>query len=223
MKKIRAFLFVAVLLLINSAHAQTKCPDIKLSSPDIIKEGDVLTFYAMVTGGDPNVTYTYNWSVSSGTISSGQGTSSITIDTKGLGGQSCTATVDLGGADRSCSSYASSTVSIDNVPKTELHINEDFSTALAFTLDANKFAGDFMSAYYAAESTKAVIFLYPGKDAKATAAVKQMMGIIKRSFTNYGMKPTVYKVTTAMKRAKTSYEMWIVPKDGEAPVAKPVR
>ena len=222
MKKITTFLFVFALLVISVSDAQTKCPDVKLTSPDIIKEGEPAIFTATVTGGDANVTYTYNWSVSSGTISSGQGTSSITVDTKGLGGQSCTATVDLGGVDRTCSSYASSTVSIDNVPKTELHIKGNFSTTKSFTDDAGKFAGDFMSAYYASESTKAIIFLYPGKDTKAATAVKQMTAATKTAFTKYGVKPVMYKIVTAGKRAQTSYEMWIVPKDGEMPVATPV-
>ena len=55
---------------------------------------------------------TYNWTVSAGTISSGQGTSSITVDTAGLGGQSVTATVELGGLDPSCSRTASCTTSV---------------------------------------------------------------------------------------------------------------
>ena len=221
MKKITAFLFILALLVVSALHAQTKCPDIKLTSPDLVKEGEPAIFTAMVTGGDANVTYFYNWSVSSGTISSGQGTPSITVDTKGLGGQSCTATVELGGVDRTCSSTASSTVSIDNLPKTELHTKGDFSTAKSFADDAGKFAGDFMSAYYASESTKAVVFLYPGKDTKAATAVKQMTAATKTAFTKYGMKPAMYKIVTAGKRAQTSYEMWIVQKGGEAPVATP--
>src|SRR5258705_10595666 len=55
---------------------------------------------------------TYNWSVSAGTISGGQGTSSITVDTAGLGGQTVTATVELGGLDPSCSRTASCTTSV---------------------------------------------------------------------------------------------------------------
>jgi len=55
---------------------------------------------------------TYNWSVSAGTISSGQGTSSITVNTDTLGGQSVTATVELSGLDPSCSRTASCTTSV---------------------------------------------------------------------------------------------------------------
>jgi len=221
MKKITGFLIIAILVASNSVHAQ-KCPTVRVTSPDIVKEGQALMFTANITGGDPNVSPTYNWSISAGTISSGQGTSSITVDTKGLGGQSATATVDLGGYDRSCSSYASSTASVDMVPKTELHISGNFTTSASFLEDATKFAGDFMSAYYGSESSKAVVFFYPGKtDAKAAATIKQMTATTKTAFAAMGMTPAMYKITTAGKRGNTSYEMWIVPKDGEAPVATP--
>src|SRR6185312_4775351 len=73
-----------------------------------------ITFTASVTGEG---TFTYNWSVSAGTISSGQGTSTITVDTAGLSGQSVTATVSIGGADPSCTgTTASCTTSIRTPP-----------------------------------------------------------------------------------------------------------
>jgi hypothetical protein len=50
--------------------------------------------------------------VSAGTISSGQGTSTITVDTASLGGQSVTATVSVGGLDSACNSSASCTTAI---------------------------------------------------------------------------------------------------------------
>jgi hypothetical protein len=59
---------------------------------------------------------TYNWSISAGAISSGQGTSSITVDTATLGGQSVTATVELSGLDPSCSRTASCTTSVETPP-----------------------------------------------------------------------------------------------------------
>jgi hypothetical protein len=80
-----------------------------VSCPADVDLGAPITFTASI-GGDMNVTY--NWTVSAGTISSGQGTSSITVDTAGLGGQSVTATVELGGLDPSCSRTASCTTSV---------------------------------------------------------------------------------------------------------------
>ena len=97
------------------------CPNISVSCPDNVELGAPITFNASV-GGDSNVTY--NWSVSTGTISSGQGTSSITVDTAGLGGQSVTATVELGGLDPSCSRTASCTTGIQVPPKTPVKFDE---------------------------------------------------------------------------------------------------
>jgi hypothetical protein len=85
------------------------CPTISVSCPSDVDQGSPITFTASVSG-DMNVTY--NWSVSAGTISSGQGTSSITVNTDTIGGQSVTATVELGGLDPSCSRTASCTTSV---------------------------------------------------------------------------------------------------------------
>jgi hypothetical protein len=85
------------------------CPTVSVSCPSDVELGAPITFVASV-GGDQSVTY--NWSVSAGTISGGQGTSSITVDTTGLGGQTVTATVELGGLDPSCSRTASCTTSV---------------------------------------------------------------------------------------------------------------
>jgi hypothetical protein len=55
--------------------------------------------------------------VSAGTISSGQGTSTITVDTAGVaGGTSVTATVNLGGLDPSCNATASCSTGVKPPP-----------------------------------------------------------------------------------------------------------
>ncbi len=85
------------------------CPTVSVSCPADVDLGAPITFNA---SGAESMNVTYNWTVSAGTISSGQGTSSITVDTAGLGGQSVTATVELGGLDPSCSRTASCTTSV---------------------------------------------------------------------------------------------------------------
>jgi len=83
------------------------CPTVNVTCPSDVSEGGSVTFTANFTQGTPQVTPTYNWTVSAGTITSGQGTSAITVDTKGLGGQTVTATVEVGGVDPSCPRTAS--------------------------------------------------------------------------------------------------------------------
>ena len=89
-------------------------PSVRLSEPvaGFGKGRRGLTFTANVSGGDNDVTPTYNWSVSAGTISSGQGTSTIIVDTKEAGGMTVTATVDVGGYSRECSTSHSCTASV---------------------------------------------------------------------------------------------------------------
>jgi hypothetical protein len=93
------------------------CPVVSVSCPTDVEPNAPITFTASVSGGAAGATWTYNWSVSAGTISSGQGTSTITVDTAGLGGQSVTATVSIGGADPSCTgTTASCTASVKVAP-----------------------------------------------------------------------------------------------------------
>ena len=85
------------------------CPAISVTCPADVDQGTPITFSAAGAG---NMNVTYNWSVSAGTITGGQGTSSITVDTNELGGQTVTATVELGGLDPVCSRTASCTTGI---------------------------------------------------------------------------------------------------------------
>lgn len=86
------------------------CPHIVVQCPDIAVVGETITFRSLIKGGDPKVTPTFKWTVAAGTISSGQGTSQITVDTIGqVAGSSVTATVEVGGYDPSCDTTKSCT------------------------------------------------------------------------------------------------------------------
>ena len=93
------------------------CPTgISASGPDAVDVGTSITFTANVMGNAMPAASGYNWSVSAGTITSGQGTTSITVSTTGLGGGSVTATVDVTGLDPSCPHTASGTTAIRPTP-----------------------------------------------------------------------------------------------------------
>src|SRR5919205_489317 len=89
------------------------CPTVTVSCPDTPGSDGRLVFTANVAGGDPNVTPTFNWTASAGTITSGQGTSSIIVDAQGLSYGSFTATVEVAGYDRSCRTSSSCTILIE--------------------------------------------------------------------------------------------------------------
>jgi K319L-like, PKD domain len=93
------------------------CPTVSVTCTDAVNVGEAITYTASVGQAPANATY--NWSVSAGTITSGQGTTTITVDTAGLGGQSVTATVTVGGADPSCSGTTASCTTQVRPPKPE--------------------------------------------------------------------------------------------------------
>jgi hypothetical protein len=78
------------------------CPNVAIYCPDVVQTNAPITFTASASGGTPGVTPVYNWKVSAGTILSGQGTPTITVDTAGLAGQPITATVEVAGYNLDC-------------------------------------------------------------------------------------------------------------------------
>lgn len=94
----------------TAAAAQPKrpaCPTVEVTGPGVM-DARPFDVVAMVTGGDPAVTPTYNWTISAGVIESGQGTPKITINPEGA--SFTTATVEVGGFDRDCATAASFSV-----------------------------------------------------------------------------------------------------------------
>jgi hypothetical protein len=73
-----------------------ECPTVTIDcSANIVCSGDPIIFTATINGGDPNLQSKFKWTLSAGTITSGQGSSTIMVDSKGLGGQSITVTVEI--------------------------------------------------------------------------------------------------------------------------------
>jgi hypothetical protein len=85
-----------------AAPSTSQCPAIKVNCPESVDQGTTITCVATVKDLPANVKPTFLWLVSTGFISSGQGTSEISIDTFGVGGQKVTATLGIGGLDPQC-------------------------------------------------------------------------------------------------------------------------
>ena len=76
-----------------------------------------MTFTATISGGSPNVSLGYNWTISAGRITSGQGTPSITVDTTGLAGQTVRASLDISGFGTPCPASCAVSIPIVNKPR----------------------------------------------------------------------------------------------------------
>ncbi|HEY2973815.1 MAG TPA: hypothetical protein VGJ48_14970 [Pyrinomonadaceae bacterium] len=89
------------------------CPRISVTCPDSGGGGSTpIRFKASVIGGKPRSEVSYNWSVSKGTISQGQGTAVIEVEVTGMDLEGLTAIVEISGFEPNCNRVASCSMAI---------------------------------------------------------------------------------------------------------------
>ena len=192
------------------------CPTVDVSCPDTGVAGTPVTFTANVSGGDPNVTPTFNWTVSAGTISSGQGTGSITVDTTGVTG-TITATVDVGGYDRTCTTSDSCTVSFPARPesrKIDEYGNIRFNDVKA-RLD--NFAIELQND----PNAQGYIIAYGGRRGRAGEAQRRADRAKDYLVNTRGISADRIVTVDGGFREDLTVELWLVPSGATAPTASP--
>ena len=104
---IRSVHILSIVLLLASASvikAQTPltCGTVTIDGPSEVEQGAPVVFKAKITGMIHPTKPELKWKLSAGTITSGQGTEEIVVDSTGLGGQVVTVTVELAGVPQGC-------------------------------------------------------------------------------------------------------------------------
>jgi hypothetical protein len=212
-----------VLLLIAALNASAQdapasCPTVRVSCPDMVKAGADLTFTGNVSGGPSEVTPTFNWTVSAGSIKSGQGTSTIVVDTAGTGGQTITATVDVGGFAPECSTASSCTASVEEKAAPAVKFGEYVTRDLS----ANQQKLDeFVIALMNDPEAQGYVIAYGGKTSRPEDAQKAA-----DNATEYTMKTRKMDGARTLSgvggyREEPTIELWIAPPGGAPPMATP--
>jgi hypothetical protein len=111
------FMALAAVLLTSFglAVAQTpeSCPLVSVEGPaKQVDAGMSVVFRATLKTVVPTAKPEFEWKISAGTITAGQGTSSITVDTVGLGGQQIVVTVSVSGVSTVCSTSVTHSLAI---------------------------------------------------------------------------------------------------------------
>jgi hypothetical protein len=114
---VRSIQILSVFLLLTLAsvsRAQTPvtCGIVGIDGPALVDPGTPLVFKARITGIIHTTKSEFKWTLSAGTITTGEGTDEITVDTAGLDGQEVTVTVELSGALPGCNRSASRTTGV---------------------------------------------------------------------------------------------------------------
>ena len=112
-----AFPFLLALAAATPArHASRplpQCPVVRVWCPDVVRSGEEADFRAEVVGAGATFKPSFAWEVSAGTVTAGQGTPLIKVDTTGLGQPTLiTATVEVDGLSPVCERKASCTTVI---------------------------------------------------------------------------------------------------------------
>ena len=112
----RAIQILSIFVLLTLAtvvRAQTPaCGVVGVDGPTKVQPGEIAVFNARLTGVPQVANLTIKWHVSAGTITSGQGTDTISVDTVNLAGQNVTATAEVSGVPVGCNASLSKTIEI---------------------------------------------------------------------------------------------------------------
>jgi PKD domain-containing protein len=202
-------------------QAKPQCPTTQVSCPDSVEAGGKLMFTSLVSGGDQNVTPTYNWTVSAGSISSGQGTSTIEVDTSEVPGDSTvTATVDVGGFDRECgygSTAASCTTTV--IKKPEPRKLDEYGKLQP--KDENTRLDNFVIELQTDPAARGYIIAYGGRAARAGDARKAADNAKDYLVKKRGLDPSRVMTMDGGLREQPTVELWIVPSGAQPPKPEP--
>jgi hypothetical protein len=209
-----------ICLRVNEIVEKRACPyNIMVDGPDRVQEGDLVTFSSRNLVTEGTIPVNYRWSVSGGTITSGLGTSSITVDTRGMGGQTIRAFLDVTDDvyGSTCFQKNEVTTVIDRTPEPPKPFQCDIFESRAFDDDKARFDNCVIQLQNSPDS-QIYIILYQGTDRRslrADALSKRTLDYLVRT---RGVDPRRIVITKWGNRPRTTYEIWIVPPGAQPPV-----
>ena len=152
--------FVLVTFVVSTAQSSDRCQILSVESSAQADAGTSIVFSAKLNTVVPTAKPEFKWQISAGTIISGEGTSSITVDTSGLGGQSIEATVSVSGISTLCSTSATQSVAVLSPPQCGMPFDEYGNIRFE---DEKARLDNFAIQLFNQKSATGYIFAYAGK------------------------------------------------------------
>ncbi|HKO99169.1 MAG TPA: hypothetical protein VJU86_19375 [Pyrinomonadaceae bacterium] len=187
------------------------CPNVSIICPDKAELGQPLTFSSNVTGGSPDVTPIYNWTVSAGRIIEGQGTPTIRVDTTGLAGQAVTATLSMGGYTLDCSASCSVQLPVplecrkfDEFPT--LSYNDEKARLDTYAIELQN-----------DPTSTAYVIVYPGQRGRPGAVERQTKRIVDYLVNSRGIDASRIITLVGPSRDSLLVELWLCPQGAKPP------
>lgn len=201
------------------------CPyPINVSAPSVVNDGDVITFASDVSyGGTSALNYTWTVSPASAQIISGAGTSSIMVDSTGLGKQRVAAilVVDDGSGERLCRQTAQATTNVIPLPTTVIKRTcYDCFPFIAFD-DTKARLDNLAIELQNAPTAQGYMIVYSGTGSRAGQADRLIKRAKDYMVTERGMDASRLTVINGGYRDTDYFELWVVPQGSEPPQATP--
>jgi hypothetical protein len=187
------------------------CPNVSITCPEKVEAGQPVIFSSTLSGGTGNIAPMYNWNVSAGKITAGQGTSSITVDSTGLAGQTLTATLSMGGYNQGCS--ATCTVQFP-IPLNCRRFDE--FPALARN-DEKARLDNFAIELQNDPASTAYVIVYPGQRGRAGAVQSHTSRIVDYLVNSRGVDSGRIVTLVGPARPELLVDLWICPQGAAAP------
>jgi PEGA domain-containing protein len=204
---------------------KSPCPfPVSISAPSQVTDGEIITYTADVAySGDSALRYTWKVVPSSARVISGLGTSTLNVDSTGLGGQRITATLtaDDGSSDPSCAQSAQAVSIIAPIKKVAI-VAREFDECINCTFDDQKARLDNLAVELQNDpSTRAYIIAYGGRMSPVGQVEKLMSRARDYIVTQRGIDASRLVVVNGGFREEDSVELWVVPSGAAAPQATP--
>ena len=201
-----------------------KCPyDITVSNPDVVRDGDLVTFAALdAVGGAAALNYLWKVTPSNARISSGLGTPSITVDTTGLGGQTVTAELEVtdGVYDASCRQRVVGSTVVERIPEIPI-VPIRFDEFPTISNDDDKARLDGLAIELQNNpNVQGYIIMYAGTDKRSQSRTPEKLSRMALDYLvrERGVDPSRLTIVQGGTRPTTTYQMWLVPPGASAPV-----
>ena len=205
--------------------AKSPCPfPVNISAPNQVTDGEIITYTAdVVYNGTAPLRYTWKVTPSSARVISGSGTSTLNVDSTGLGGQRITATLtaDDGSADPACAQSAQAVSIIAPIEK-KVIVAQEFDECNSCSLNDQKARLDNLAVELQNDpSTRAYIIGYGGRMSPLGQGQKLMSRAREYLVSHRGIDASRLTVVNGGFREEDSVELWLVPSGAAAPQPSP--
>jgi hypothetical protein len=208
--------FTSTTVLVNRCPPPPPtCPTVGIVCPDQVVLGAPLTFSSNLSGGSGNVTPIYNWTVSAGSITDGQGTSTIHVDTTGLAGQSVTATLSMGGYTLDCSA----TCTVQFPVPVECKKFDEFPNIARN--DEKARLDNYAIELQNDPTSTAYVIVYPGPRGRPGDVQKHTTRIVDYLVNSRGINGTRLITLVGPPRDVLLVELWLCPQGAKPPGMTP--